>query len=529
MNFDYVVVGGGASGCVLAARLAAAFPGASVALLEAGPKRRNPVFAIPALGAFAPFVPHANWSHATHANPALGDRAPTLFQGRMLGGSGAINGMVVTRGHRANYDAWRDAGCAGWGYDDLLPYFRRFESSWRGEGPLHGADGPIRIRRAAPQTELAALFLDAAAQAGFDIADDLNANGADMFGLTDVNIAGGRRCAAHTAYLGDRTPANLEILTGHRVLDLTIEGDKVRGVRVVRIGGVGTIHAAREVVLCAGAIKTPQILLVSGIGPAAELRRLGIAVAADSPDVGANLQNHPSMPMRYAIDRPISLKRFAAFSPAIAAMIDYAARKRGALAENFFPVAGFIRTAADLIAPDAQIVMSPVLMPRLPASLSKLLPRAHGMTLFVQQGTPFSRGRVRLASADPSAAPMIETGAFADPRDVDVTVAAVRHAARIMAQPALAALAARCESDLTSGESIAAAIRANAGTAYHQCGTCRMGGTDGVVDTALRVRGVSGLRIADGSIIPLIPNAALHAPTLMIAERAAAIIAATHS
>lgn len=528
MTYDYVVVGGGASGCVLAARLAAALPGARVALLEAGLKRRNPVFAIPALGAFAPFVPRANWSHATQANPALGDRAPVLFQGRLFGGSGAINGMVMTRGHRANYDAWRDAGCVGWGYDDLLPYFRRFESNWRGDGPLHGGDGPIRIRRAVPQTELASLFLDAAAQAGFAIADDLNANGVDMFGVTDVNIAEGRRCAAHTAYFGAHRPANLEILTGHRVLDLTIEGDKVRGVRVARADGVATIRAAQAVVLCAGAINTAHILLVSGIGPAAALRKLGIVVAADSPEVGANLQNHPSLPLRYAIDRPISLKRFAAVGPALAGLAGYMAHRAGVLAENFFPVAGFVRTRATLSAPDAQIVMSPVLMPRLPAPLSKLLPRAHGMTLFVQQGTPHSRGRVRLSSADPSVPPTIETGAFADPRDVDVTVAAARHAARIMAQPALATLAARCESDLSSDASIAAAIRANAGTAYHQCGTCRMGGTDGVVDTALRVRGVSGLRIADGSIIPLIPNAALHAPTLMIAERAAAIIAAAH-
>lgn len=526
MNYDYVVVGGGASGCALAARLAAACSGARVALLEAGPKRRNPVFSIPALGAFAPFLSGTNWSHATQPNPALDGRTPALFQGRMLGGSGAINGMVVTRGHRANYDAWRDAGCMGWGYDDLLPYFRRFESNWRGAGPLHGADGPIRIRRAVPPTELASLFLDAAAQAGFEIADDLNANGADMFGLTDVNIADGRRCAAHTAYLGACPPANLDILTGHRVLDLTIEGSKVRGVRVARADGVATVRAAREVVLCAGAIKTAQILLVSGIGPAAELRALGISVVADSPEVGANLQNHPSLPLRYAIDRPISLKRFAAFGPAIAAAIGYAARKSGVLAENFFPVAGFIRTATNLPAPDAQIVMSPVLMPRLPAPLPKMLPHAHGMTLFVQQGTPYSRGRVRLTSADPSASPSIETGAFADPRDIDVTVAAVRHAARIMAQPALGGLAGGCEVDLSNAESIRAAIRANAGTAYHQCGTCRMGGTDGVVDTALRVRGVSGLRVVDGSIIPLIPNAALHAPTLMIAERAAAIIAA---
>lgn len=525
--YDHIVIGGGGSGCALAARLSQALPEARIALIEAGPRARSPLLSVPALGGFAPFV-HAdlNWNHPTAPNPDIEDRSVPLLQGRLLGGSGAINGMVMTRGHPGDYDAWRDGGCPGWGFSDLLPYFRRLETHWRGASHWHGGDGPVPVRRSTPHSDLPAHFLKAARTAGFALTDDLNAGQTDVFGLTDVNIGNGVRQSTATAYLGKIARPNLDILTDNHVLRLLIGAGRVNGVEVSAGGRIRSIGAEASVTLCCGSINTAHLLMVSGIGPADELKGAGVTPRLDAPAVGRNLQNHPSMVLRYCLAKPLSLSRHLRPDRAMAAAARYIAGRTGMLAEGLFPVAGFVRTRPDLERPDAQIVMSPVVMPPLPAPLRAMVPRRHGLTLIVQQGTPFSRGRLRLVSADPRVRPVIETGAFSDPRDLEVMADAAGIARTIMSQPVWRGIVAEPETDRTRSQEIAA-IRSHAGTAYHQCGTCRMGTDEAaVVDPQLRVRGMDGLYIVDGSIIPLIPNAALHAPTIMIAERAATLIAA---
>ena len=526
-GFDYIVVGGGASGCVVASRLSQAFPSARIALVEAGPKVDSWMFSVPALGAFAPFRRAMNWNHETIGNADLDGRAPPLLQGRLLGGSGAINGMVMTRGHGAGYDRWQALGCDGWGRDDVLPAFRQSETNWRGADRWHGDAGPIGVSRAHSSSPLPGLFLEAAARAGFAISNDLNADACDAFGWTDVNIARGRRQSTAHTFLTKIAGSNLTVLCNHPVERICFAGRKARSVLVRRGPDLVELAADTEIVLCAGAIKTAHLLLLSGIGPQAQLHAHGINPLHDAPNVGANLQNHPSFSLRYPIRKPLSLKRLTRPDSAARALADYVISGGGPLSHNYFPVAGFFRTDEQLEATDAQAVMSPVILPPMPAKVSRILPKLHGMTVSVQQGTPWSRGSVSLRSAAPSAAPVITTGAYSDPRDMAVTVKAVRKIQAIMAQSPIAALLEDAAPALMDDDTLVAQIRSTAGTAYHQCGTCVMGpGETAVTDLKLRVRGVDGLRIGDGSIMPLIPNAALHAPTIMIAERAAAFIIA---
>lgn len=570
---DYVIVGGGAAGGVLAARLSED-PACQVALLEAGPGNAlsslsgalsplsafwsaAPVmsrFRVPALSPFAARVGAVNWRHFVEPEPGFTGRAVTLLQGRLLGGSSQINGMVYGRGHRADYALWEEAGGSAWSFDTILQTYKDAESNARGAGPFHGSAGPLRVRPSRPMTSRAGAlvddFLQAAQQAGYARTEDLNTNGVDVFGLTDVTIAKGERGGVMASYL---TPAmrrpNLHILTSAPVSRIAIEGGRAIGViyqieRGSLAGATTLLRARREVVLCAGAVKSPHLLLLSGIGPAAQLRAQGLAVRADLAGVGANLQNHPSFPMRYRIKAPLSLKHLMHPVEAAVQGLRYLAGRKGVLAEGIFHAAGFVRTAPSLATPDAQIVMSPVLFPEGDVTGLGVLPRDHGVTLAVQQGQPFSRGSVSLASANPRIPPRIRTGAFSDPRDIEVMSAAVAIADTVMRQPAMAYrwqpdggpgaltalfggrdLAERIRRDAGARARLAALIRRDSGTAYHQCGTCAFG-TDAqsVVDPHLRVHGIAGLRVADTSVMPRIPNAPLHAAALMIGERAAAIM-----
>ena len=524
--FDIVVVGGGAAGCVLAARLSDD-PHCRVALVEAGERSRSLLLRVPGLGAFAPRVARHVWNHPAEPEPGLDGREPRLISGRGLGGGSSVNGMVCTRGHSSNYDAWAALGAEGWAFADVLPWFRRAETHARGASPWHGGDGPLQVRPSRPASELPARFLDAAAEAGFAVVDDLNADAVDAFGLTDVTIGpDGLRSSTRSAYLepAARRP-NLVVLAGRCALSVVTEAGRAIGVEVAEGGQRRLLRATREVVLAAGGLRTPQLLMLSGIGSADRLRALGLPVAADLPEVGRNLQNHPSFPMRFRGLAPLSLARHATPAGAIEAAFRYAATRGGVLAEGIFAAAGFVRTDGALQAPDAQIVMSPVLLPPDGAGMLGLLPRQHGMTLVVQQGTPFSRGSVTLHSANPLAPACIRTGAYGDPRDIAVMRSAIAIAEDIMARRPLAGLVREQPLGDAPTET---QIRRLSGTAYHYCGTCRAGrDAQAVVDPALRVNGVGGLRVADASVMPLIPNAALHAPTVMVAERAAALIAAS--
>ncbi|MBE9604510.1 GMC family oxidoreductase N-terminal domain-containing protein [Acetobacteraceae bacterium H6797] len=512
MTFDDLVIGGGAAGCLLAARLSEN-PSRRVALIEAGGGKRGWLHSIPGLGPFAAKAKTGLWRHQGEAEENLAGRSAMILQGMMLGGSAALNGMVYTRGHAADYDAW---GVPGWSARDVLPYFARGKR-------------PVPVRASRPASPLPGRFIAAAGEAGFAITDDLNADAIDAFGLTEVTIAGGQRANTRRILL---EPAlgreNLTIFTGARARRLLIEAGRVTGVEIQYRGERLILRVEREVVLAAGGIGSPHLLLASGIGPADALRAVGVTPRHDLPGVGQGLQNHPSFALRYRIEEPVSLKRYTAPLAGLGALWSYWRRGEGPLAEGVFNAAGFVRTQDDLAAPDAQIVMSPVLFPAEAATGLSLLPKRHGLTLAVQQGSPFSRGEVTLASADPLAPPRIRTGAFTDRRDIEVLGRAIRIARRIMRQPAMrGAVPELPDEAFDTPEAMEASIRSLAGTAYHQCGTCRMGeGPLAVVDETLRLHGLAGLRVADGSIIPRLHNAALQAPTMMIAERAAEFIAA---
>lgn len=574
---DYIIVGGGAAGGVLAARLSED-PTCTVALLEAGPGGALaqpgsigslPVlsalasrlaglsrFEVPALSPFAARAGAVNWRHVTEADANVAGRAVPLLQGRLLGGSSQINGMVYGRGHRADYAAWEQAGGSAWAFETILAAYKNAESNTRGAGPYHGDAGPLRVRPSRPTTSRAGAlvddFLSAAQQAGYARVDDLNADGVDVFGLTDVTIADGRRGGVMASYLmaAMRRP-NLYVMTAAPVRRIPIENGRAIGVLYkiesgALTGATALMRARREVILCAGGIKSPHLLLLSGIGPAAQLRAHGVPVRVDLPGVGENLQNHPSFPLRYRIRAPLSLKHLMHPLEASAQAWRYLRARDGAFGEGIFNAAGFVRTDPSLGAPDAQIVMSPVVFPAGNATGLGVLPSHHGLTLAVQQGQPFSRGSVSLRDGNPLAPPRIRTGAFSDPRDLDVMCAAVGIADAVMRQPAMARqwqpdgapetltalfgardLATALRDDVGARARLTALIRQESGTAYHQCGTCAFG-TDArsVVDPSLRVHGVAGLRVADTSVMPQILNAPLHAAALMIGERAAAMILA---
>ncbi len=529
---DYLVIGSGAAGAVVAARLSED-ANVRVVLLEAGRRDSSLLFKLPGLGFAVGAHPKSNWGFATEPLPGLDDRALVFLQGRVLGGSSSINGMIYTRGHSREYDIWRQMGCEGWGADGVLPYFKKSEGNARGDGPWHGGAGPLKVRPARPDVPICDAFLEAAAAAGFPILDDLNQDTVDGFGYYDINVGAGRRMSTATAFLKPaRARKNLVVVTEALAERLIIEKGRAAGAEVARRGQRHAIRVEREIIVSGGAIKSPQLLLLSGIGPADQLRALDIPVHLDAPRVGQGLQNHVCYRPQYITNAPVTAARHISPLNAVKAGLDYALRRSGPLAESYAPAGGFFRTDPGLETPDAQVVMLSALAPTSVSGsrfrMRDLLPKEHGFGLTIYQGTPHSRGEVTLRSADAHAAPKIDPGYFKDPRDMQVLLRAVNRMREMMGQPAIARYIDR---ELMPGVHIQgdgaleADIRQNGATAYHQCGTCAMG-ADGraVLDPQLRVRGIDGLRVADTSIMPRIPNAALHAPTIMIGEKAAAMI-----
>ena len=525
---DYVVVGAGAAGCVVAARLAED-PDNEVVLLEAGGSDRSPFLRLPGLGFAAGAIGKFNWNFVTEPIRALHDRRLTLLAGKVIGGSSSINGMIYTRGHSSEYDRWRELGCEGWGFDDLRPHFLRSEANVRGAGAWHGADGPMRLRRADPRLPICDAFLEAAAAAGLPVVDDLNANHAEGLGWYDVNIDRGLRASSAHAFLEPaRRRRNLTVVTGAHAARIVLSAGRATGVEAVRDGARLVFEARREVVVCAGAIKSPQLLMLSGIGPADELRRHGIDVAVDSPRVGSDFQNHPCYRPQWACSAPVTARNHVGAAPMLRAGLAYALGRSGPLAESFASAGGFFRSDPDLPLADMQVVMLSALPPRGGQRIRDLLPKEQGFALTIYQGTPHSRGRVSLRSPDPLDAPLVQPGYFDDPRDIGILAAGVQRMRDVMRRPEIARHVRAAVAPPDSVRDRAALIehvRREAATSYHQCGTCAMGPDDrAVLDARLRVRGVAGLRVADASVIPRLPNAALHAVSLMIGEKAAAMI-----
>ena len=513
--YDYVIVGAGSAGCVLAARLSED-PDLSVLLIEAGPpdtiENIHVPVAFPAL-----FRTQVDWDYSTTAEPFVDRRRIYLPRGKTLGGSSSINAMVYIRGNRADYDGWRDQGCDGWGYDDLLPYFKRAEDNERGASALHGAGGPLSVSEDRAPNPITDAFLEACAQAGLPANEDFNGAEQDGFGRYQRTQREGRRCSAAVAYLHpamDRP--NLTVETYMQVHRVIFEGERAVGVQGARLGELHELRAEREVIVCGGTYNSPHLLMLSGVGPAELLSMLQIPVVADLPSVGQNLQDHPASGATWAHDEPVSLlnplteENLAAF----------VGEGRGPLTSNIAEAGGFIRSGAALHAPDIQFHAAPVMYVDEPVL-------EHGFGVAPCVLTPAARGYVLPLTPDPTAKPHILHNYLAEESDMARMVEGMRVTLEIVRQPALAKYTTRPHyvpaSD--SEEDLRAHIRQQTFTLYHPVGTCRMGAdADAVVDTNLRVRGLEGLRVVDASVMPTVPRGNTNAPTIAIAERAADLI-----
>ncbi len=533
--FDYVIVGAGSAGCVLANRLSAD-PECSVLLVEAGGKDRNPLFRLPMLMGKLFHSGIYNWRYHTEPVPSLGGRSLYWPRGKVLGGSSTINGMIYVRGNRHDYDRWAQMGLAGWSYDDVLPAFCRSEGHAERDGAYHGRAGELTVCRARGANPLFDAFVEAGRQTGHPVNDDFNGAEQQGFGRYDFTIRRGKRCSASAAFLRPiRHRRNLAIATESLVRRVVVEGGRATGVEFAQGTDARTIRAEREVILCAGTVNSPQLLMLSGIGPVDELKRHGIPVLHDLPGVGRNLQDHVDCVIAYACTQPITLHRNLRADRLIGSVIAGMLFGRGIATTFPYEAGAFLKTRPDLLAPDVQVHFMPALENAAELHFPKPfrkppLEETHGFSLRVGPINPASRGWIGLRSADSAAPPLIQPNYLQDEADCRTTIAGIRMVRDVIAQPAFAAYRGR---ELAPGDAVksdgelAAWLRVNAMTTFHPVGTCRMG-TDpmAVVDARLAVHGVTGLRVADASVMPVIVSGNTNAPTIMIGEKAAEFILA---
>ncbi len=525
MQFDDIVIGGGSAGCVLAARLSED-PRRRVCLVEAGDDDRSWLFRVP-LGAVA-MVPRKlhNWAFDTVPQPGLGGRRGYQPRGKVLGGSSSINAMIYARGHRSDYDDWAALGNAGWSFDEVLPYFKRAENNERGADRWHGSGGPLNVADLRSEfSQAPQAFVRAAMQAGERENRDFNGEDQEGAGPYQVTQKNGRRWSAARAYLGPAAGrGNLTILTGAQALGLRMSGRRCTGVDVLHRGSRLELSASREVVLAAGAFGSPQLLMLSGIGPAQELARHGINPVHLLPGVGSGLRDHVDYTVAWDSDRRDVFGQSPGFVWSLLRGIGRFRREgRGVLTTNFAEAGAFLKTAPGLDRPDVQLHFVVAVV----EDHARKLHGAHGFSCHACVLRPHSSGSVRLASTDPLAAPLIDPGFLGDDRDVATLLAGTRRMIEILGQPALAPWCSRSlrnEASL-SDEALVALIRQRADTIYHPTSTCRMGvDEEAVVDPELRVRGLENLRVADASVMPTLIGGNTNAPTIMIAEKAADLI-----
>ena len=529
--YDYLIIGGGSAGCVLAARLTED-PAIRVALLEAGPPDTSVLIHCPAGLAVLAKNGQANWALQTTPQPGLNGRRGYQPRGKVLGGSSSVNAMIYIRGHHSDYDHWAAEGNAGWGWKDVLPYFLRSEHNERGADHWHATGGPLNVMDLRSPNRFGPVFVEAGRQAGYAVNRDFNGADQEGVGMYQVTHRNGERYSAAKAYLAPNLGRpNLEVITGVHVTRILVEGRRAVGVEFRQGEELRQLKASREVLLCAGALHSPQVLMLSGIGPAAHLQQHGVPVVHDLPGVGEHLHDHVDVVQ--VVDAPDLTDLFglsmAGMVRTVKGIFEWRKHRRGMLTTNFAEAGGFVRSRPEEPVPDLQFHFV----------IGKLVDHGrktvfgHGYSCHVCLLRPQSRGRVQLASADPMQPPQVDPNFLAERDDMDRMVRGFKLMRRLLGQPALAGYGGRelpASAIAQTDEEIEQFIRNHGDTIYHPVGSCRMGnGPMDVVDAQLRVHGMEGLRVVDASVMPRIVGGNTNAPTIMIAEKAADMIrAAAH-
>jgi choline dehydrogenase len=531
-SFDYVIVGAGTAGCVVASRLSED-PGSTVLLLEAGGSDRTPWIQIPIGYGRTFFDPKINWMYETEPDPGLNGRTSYWPRGRVIGGSGSINAMVYIRGQPEDFDHWRDLGNPGWGFADLLTYFRKSEDHDGGETTHHGAGGPMHVTDISDRAHpLCAVFREAAGRLGLPPTADFNGPTAEGIGIYQINTYRGRRASTANAFL---RPAlrrlNIRLESNALATRILLDGNRATGVSYLRNGCEITVPARREVILCGGAINSPQLLQLSGIGDPADLGAAGVPVRHALPGVGRNLQDHLAISFVYRCNRPTLNDELRPFHGKIRAALRYAIDRRGPLAMSVNQAGGFVRSSPNLTRPDLQLYFSPVSYTQTPLADRKLLnpDPFSAFQLSFNACRPTSRGRLRITSPDPRRPPSITPNYLATDQDLADARAGTRLLRQLAATPPLADIIIN---EITPGptvktdDDLLADFRNRADTVYHPAGTCAMGPDPNaaVVDASLRVHGITALRIIDASIFPTLTSGNTNAPTVMVAEKGAEMI-----
>lgn len=525
MEADYVIVGAGSGGSALAYRLTEA--GRTVIIIEHGGSDAGPFIQMPAALSYPMNMALYDWGMKSEPEPGLGNRVLVTPRGKVIGGSSSINGMVFVRGHACDFDHWAESGATGWSYADVLPYFKRMES-WHGgddggDAAWRGHSGPLHVTRGPRANPLFGAFVEAGAQAGYPVTGDYNGRQQEGFGAMEATIWQGRRWSAANAYLRPAQKGGKLTIVRGLARRVVIEDGRAVGVEYERGGKVAVLRARAEVVLAASSLNTPKLLMLSGIGPAAHLAEHGIAVVADRPGVGANLQDHLEVYMQFAAAQPVTLYKYWNLWGKAAIGAQWLLTKRGLGASNQFEACGFIRSDAGVKYPDIQYHFLPIAV----RYDGRAAAEGHGFQVHVGPMRSKSRGAVTLRSADPRENPVIRFNYMSHPDDWAEFRKCIRLTREIFAQPAMAG---HVKHEIQPGRAVASDaeidgfIRAHAESAFHPCGTARMGRADdpgAVVDPEGRVIGVRGLRVADSSVFPRITNGNLNGPSIMVGEKMA--------
>jgi choline dehydrogenase len=531
-SFDYIIIGAGSAGCVLAHRLSED-PKNKVLILEAGGKDKSFVYHIP-FGVVASYIFQlGNWGFRAKPMKNADNRTIYYPRGKVLGGSSSVNAMIYMRGHHQDYDQWEALGNKGWSFADILPYFKKAENQERGPSKLHEVGGPLNVSDQRGDNFLIPRFLDAARAQGYEMTDDFNGEQQDGFGLFQVTCVDGKRCSAAKGYLHPiLSRPNLTLITEAHVSKVLIEGNRAMGVKVSVKGKVQQFLVGKEVLLSAGAIQSPQILMLSGVGSKYELENFGIHTIMDLPGVGKNLQDHTAN--RHTFQGKggysISIHWKSAYN-FIKAIFSYLSKGRGLLASNVAEAGGFVRTVPQLSRPDVQYHFEPARAIDGEPKMKQIV--GDGFTAIISVLNPYSRGEVRLKSSNPLDAPIIDLRFFEDERDLETALRGFKLIRNVLKS---APLQPYTKGELTPGElcqtdeEIKEFLKNTVETIYHGVGTCKMGHDPmAVVDDRLRVRGIRDLRVVDASIMPTIVGGNTNAPTIMIAEKAADMILEDHA